>query len=434
MEELKIGTTLSLTSGGSIEIKKKLGEGGQGCVYLVRDTQGQDWALKCYHNDMGAQFFDNLEHNASIKTLPKAFLWPKSVAVFQGERCGYIMPLAPDGYYDFGRKYLANSKGGNSPEAIFQSFAAKLQAAINICNGFYHLHMNGLSYQDVNPGAFLINPQTGDVKICDNDNVCPNNKSITGIIGLPRYIAAEVLNGSKPNINSDKMSLAILLYRLFMLDHPFEGKGTLQCPCLTADLEKAMYGDKAIFAHDRDNDKNRPHPTIHSNSTVFWPYCPDSLQKAFQKALSHDAITNPNSRMGDNEWKTLFLQLRRDLMVYQSNKADVDFLSDGITPANPRHLEAPEPHCRLSFKDGSEYFISKHKLLYLKDEMVPIASCVGRKKNDGTSEIALRNISNSKWNVKTASGKIHEIPNGEVLPLRKGMQVHFSGSDSCIIK
>ena len=29
----------------------------------------------------------------------------------------------------------------------------------------------GYSYQDLNDGNFFINPQSGDVLICDNDNV-----------------------------------------------------------------------------------------------------------------------------------------------------------------------------------------------------------------------------------------------------------------------
>lgn len=102
MEELTIGTSLNLTRGGSIKIKKKLGEGGQGFVYLVQDSVGQDWALKCYHKEMGDTFFDNLESNAGMKSPSKAFLWPKDVALMNGHRCGYIMPLAPTGYFDFG--------------------------------------------------------------------------------------------------------------------------------------------------------------------------------------------------------------------------------------------------------------------------------------------------------------------------------------------
>lgn len=35
------------------------------------------------------------------------------------------------------------------------------------------LHRHGYSYQDLNDGNFFINPESGDVLICDNDNVMP---------------------------------------------------------------------------------------------------------------------------------------------------------------------------------------------------------------------------------------------------------------------
>ena len=45
MSELKIGATVHLTNGMTATVKKLLGEGGQGYVYLA-SVNGKDMALK----------------------------------------------------------------------------------------------------------------------------------------------------------------------------------------------------------------------------------------------------------------------------------------------------------------------------------------------------------------------------------------------------
>ena len=62
MAELSIGTQVKLRNGTSCRIKKELGRGGQGIVYLV-DYNGKDYALKWYHIPCTEAFFKNLENN-----------------------------------------------------------------------------------------------------------------------------------------------------------------------------------------------------------------------------------------------------------------------------------------------------------------------------------------------------------------------------------
>ncbi len=59
---------------------------------------------------------------------------------------------------------------------VFSSVAALINAGLNMVEGFRALHNRGYSYQDLNDGNFFINPQSGDVLICDNDNVAPMRK------------------------------------------------------------------------------------------------------------------------------------------------------------------------------------------------------------------------------------------------------------------
>ncbi len=418
MSELKIGETISLQGGGLVKIKKELGRGGQGIVYQV-DYNGKDEALKWYLKDQGDLFYKNLLHNVESNPPSSNFLWPLRITERQKNSFGYVMHLRPEGYAELGDFFTAR--------VHFKNYDSILHAAINICNAFLKLHLSGYSYQDLNEGNFFINPTNGDLLICDNDNVAAN-RTESGIKGKSRYMAAEVVNGGTPNIQSDVFSLAIVLYRLFMLDHPFEGMKTLQVACLTEEKERQIYGNEAIFAWDKDDSSNRPHKEIHFNANMRWKWCPKSLQAAFQKALGKESIGHPESRMTDREWKNLFVALRRRMIVCpESKEEDHDFLVDDI------HTSLKCPLCGnavrigaiLKFNDGTEYALTRHKKLYIDDSDEPIGLSRVRHA-DGKTELGLQNLSENSWMVCTASGRLNELTQGNVMPLRNGMTISFN--------
>ncbi len=432
MANLPIGSQISLSDGTTAVVKSKLGEGGQGIVYMVTTSNGMDMAFKCYIQTPDDSFFNNLKNLINMQAPSPAFLWPKAIGTYNGERCGYIMNLRPSHYHDLSDFFSAGYDG--NVKANFVSFGAKLQAAIHICNAFRKLHIQGLSYQDLNDGSFLINPQTGEVLICDNDNVCPNNTSITQILGKSRYMAAEIIDEiNMPNTNSDRLSLAIILYRLFMLDHPFEGEAIIRIPCLTQEVERRKYGKEAVFVYNPMDSSNRPDSTIHKNSVLFWAYCPDSLKQMFQKALSHEAIIDPNNRVSDKDWKELFLNLRRTLIVCPKSPKgkDHDFMTDSMVNKCIRCKDSIVVNTILHFSDNTDYVVSGHKFVYINDEMTPIACGVMRINDDGTYEQGVRNISNTTWNIQTPSGKLMQIEPGKNMPLRNGMQIRFRGDSAC---
>ena len=422
--EIPVNQQVILSDGTIATVQKELGSGAQGIVYLVDTPQGKQYALKCYHpEEMEDSFFNNLIRDI-IPTPPPsdAFLWPKAVAKYNGKNCGYVMDLAPKGFYELSDYFV----GTRCPEAEFPSFSVRLQAALFICNAYMHLHRDGLCYQDINAGAFLIRPSDGEVMICDNDNVCANGTSITGVKGFPRYRALEVMQGNNPDKYSDRISMAIILYRLFMQDHPFEGIRGRKYPCMSEKYEKKYYGTEAVFVFDPFNNTNRPDPMITKNHLKFWAICPPKLQETFQRAFSHEAITNPQSRISDKEWKEVLLDIRREMLVYYgADKQDYDYYYD-TEIINRSGLVIPK-QAVLKFDNGTSYTICRHKRLYIADEMEPVANGVLYKNpTTGTGEFGLRNMGNTPWTLTTKSGKLLSINSGNDMPLREGMHIRFS--------
>lgn len=240
MLELKTGCKVELTSGGQATIIKELGRGGQGIVYLV-ELFGETMALKWYLNPLGDKFYRNLEKNIQSGAPSDAFIWPEYLTVKTKGYYGYIMKLRPSNYFEFGNFLLAKKN--------FKSFDAMLAAAMKICEGFMMLHRFGFSYQDLNDGNFFIEPNTGDILICDNDNVMPQGEK-SGIMGKARYMAPEVVAGGVPDKYSDRFSLSVILFMLFFANHPFEGAKVVACPCMTESFEKKFYGSEATFIYD----------------------------------------------------------------------------------------------------------------------------------------------------------------------------------------
>lgn len=427
MKDLAQGQKINLEGGGYVTVLQKLGEGGQGAVYRVKDSaNNQEYALKWYIDPIiinNADFYRNLKDNVRLGAPADNFIWPLKVTSRQLGSYGYVMELRPQGFHEFGHFFRTSLY----PDAKFAHHQAQLRAALGIVNGFRNLHAHGFSYKDLNDGNFFINPRTGSVLICDNDNVTANN--IKGLIGgKARYMAPEIVAGGAPDINSDLLSMAFILYRIFMIDHPLEGKRTMVA-CLTDEIQKKVYGSEMVFCWDKDTDINRPDKDNHTNSLYNWSHAPVELRTMFTKALSQQAMHNPKLRVRDIEWKKLLLQLRA--WAIKCPSGDHDVIANLQTNQCPR-CGAKIDMSRIPKIEFPEYnyAITPKKLLYLGDSLKAIGRGIIHEGKNG-KEIGLQNISGGPWTLQTAAGRIIPIPDKETFPLRPGMSILFNGTTRC---
>lgn len=413
MAELNAGTLVDLTSGGQIKVVKELGRGGQGIVYLA-EYQGHQYALKWYTLKYPDTFYNNLKFNIEQGAPSKAFLWPLMLTKKQFDSFGYVMQLRPQGYTEFGDFIMAKAK--------FNSISAINTAALKICEGFYYLHLKGFSYQDLNDGNFFINPQTGDVLICDNDNVSAQGQN-TGIMGKARYMAPEIVGGGKPDKYSDYFSLAVMLFRIFYLDHPFEGKKVLSCPCMDEVNDRKHYGSEALFIFDKDNQANMPVRGVHKNVIARWPHFTKTLQDAFIEAFSQDQIKNPTRRMMESKWEKIISSLRNQLIVCSHCSAET--FVDLDKPSNCMECGKPlKVNFRIQSNNHGCIALSPQKNVFLGKSQQPIA--VVRINKADPSVWALQNLSSTPWMIETPSGKLKEVAPNEIMPTKPGLKITFS--------
>lgn len=414
-------------TGKTVTVQKYIAGGGQGDVYLV-DWDGERKALKWYRDgkSMPPDLYKLLQDNITKGSPGENFMWPLDITDREGDEYGYIMDLIPKGYYSLEDYLLCTQR--------FETFRVAADACLEIAAVFKALHSHGYCYQDLNAGNFFFRPETGDVVICDNDNVAPNGKT-TGIIGTPGFMAPEIVVGYweaqqkkgpyvLPDWRTDRFSMAVLFFEMLTLSNPLEGKHSL-VP-LNAEMKAHLYGYDALFMMDPQDRGNAPDPVIHKNVVNVWAVLPGYMRDTFQKAFSKKAIKNPNRRLDESAWIAALVRFRSDIIRCPCG-ADADlFLSDDGSSHCDRCGRNVRPPMRFVFEDGTRIPAIPGTRVYrcqvgvapIGHELEPVANVLANPSKP--SLFGARNLTAKKWIASVPGGEPRTFGPNDVLPLVPG--------------
>ena len=203
---LETGQELDLESGKKLLVQRLIGSGGQGEVYEVK-VGHEHFALKWYFDKQAtSEQLDNIKKLISSGKPNNSFLWPIDIAHNSGSKSfGYIMGLRGPEY----RSLFDLMKGRANP-----GFKTLAKATFNLVDSFQKLHGLGLCYRDISHGNIFFHEESGDVLICDNDNVGSNNSPSQGVVGTPRFMAPEIVRaeGLTPAVKSVEPNLGDFNY------------------------------------------------------------------------------------------------------------------------------------------------------------------------------------------------------------------------------
>ncbi len=423
------GFRLDTILGKTVTVQKFLGEGGQGTVYAV-DYNGEPKALKWYKPDgMGKKpesFYDNLKKNALHGPPGPEFLWPQDLTGWRDGCFGYIMDLRPEGYHEISEFMLRR--------VSFPSYRTITDAALHIVSAYRILHNSGQSYQDLNDGNFFIEPTSGKVLICDNDNVAPN-KTDTGILGKPRYMAPEiVLRKNTPDNMSDRFSMSVILFILICMAHPLEGRHSL-VPALTPELQERLYGSEALFIMDPNDASNCPVPGVHDNVRQIWKYLPDYMRDIFTKAFSQKAFATPNARPTELEWINALTRFRSS--VYKCRCGNEVFVqADGRQRCEKCGAAVVPPfsvvftNYSMPAMNGGRVYRCQVGICNADKALEPVGAIVENRSHPGV--FGLKNMSERLWEV-SCGGRQTKVEPGHVTQLADGMSISIN-NDRVLIK
>ncbi|MCK5717190.1 MAG: protein kinase [Thiomargarita sp.] len=421
-------TSVKLDSDLTCTVGKFIGGGGQGEVYQA-NFNGKAVALKWYF----AQQATSKQRTAIEKLITSGapndnFLWPLSLATIpRSKSFGYIMPL---------REHRYKSINDLMKLHIDPSFRALATAGLELAHSFLQLHAKGLCYQDISFGNVFFEPNTGEILICDNDNVMVDGHTNCGVLGTPRFMAPEIIQGNAlPNTQTDLFSLGVLLFYILMVHHPLEGKQESDITCFDLAAMNKLYGSEALFIFDPDNRSNRPIPGYHDNALIYWQLYPQFLRDLFIKAFTI-GITDPeNGRVRESEWRSTMVRLRDSIILcthcQAENFYDVEVLkvSGKLRPcwSCKKSFKTP-PRIRISrdivmLNQGTQLFPHHIDPQKIYDFSQPIAMVIEHSKR--LKIWGLKNLSSENWDVKTANGATKHIKPMESVTILNGTSIHF---------
>jgi eukaryotic-like serine/threonine-protein kinase len=411
-------------SGAVLTVGARLGGGGQGEVY-VAEMGGHQVAVKWYFPDkltVDTGLRDRLRMVVRRGSPSPAFLWPSDLAVSRDVAgFGYIMPLREARFRDFTEVMTRE---------VNPSFRALVTAGFQLSDGYHRLHALGLCYRDISFGNVAFDPQSGEVRICDNDNVDVNGKPGAVFVGTPHFLAPELVQGhAVQTARTDLWSLAVLLFHAFMLSHPLRGRREIEM--LVPD-EASLYGSEALFIFDPDDRSNEPVPGYHDNALAYWPIYPAFLRRLFIRAFTLGIRDPENGRVLEPEWRNAMVTLR-DSVIHCAHCGAENFY-DPETPdavrqcwscdrALGKRLCITVSGLCLVIDDNAALFPHHLEPGRRLDFSAPIA-CVSRHP-DRPELVGLKNLSDRLWRAILPDGQERIVDRARTIALRPGMRIVF---------
>lgn len=430
-EVIEKGITIVDKSNSKVTVNYLISDsGGQGDVYHATFKE-HDYALKwyCKHSDDvigGAQYTTIIKICGEEKRPSEKFIWPLILVTEEnpsdGKKFGYLMELLPKGFYEMADFLRCDE---DPQKVTFNSYNSMLVAGMNIADRMRQLHLKGLSYKDLNPKNFVINPDNGDVLVVDNDNVSVDG-DLCSVKGTPGFMAPEIPRSEyklNPSTKTDYYSLATVLYRLFFMDHPMEGKEWEKYPLHSDKIEERLYAITPVFHFDPNNDSNRPTESFAPNAGSRWPiksYLTQELKNLFVRTFT-EGIDQPNKRPPENEWIATIAKTRDKLIRLNPEREQFVDFSD---------LRTIPPRC-LGLKIGSNMIaIYPQKAVYeisidgnVRQYTNVSAGIVYDRKTD---KMWIRNLTSKIWRCYSPSTQqLTDVGKGQEYPLDLGVMIEF---------
>ena len=275
---------------GKYELKRMLGKGGMGAVFLAQDL--------------------TLEREVAIKVLPPDFTQdPQVVKRFQQEAKTAakldhtnIIPIyrveSEEGLNYFVMKYIS----GTSLEDVLErkeplSIDYVQRVLWEAACALGHAHSRGVVHRDVKPANIMFD-HDGRVMLTDFgiSKALQAASGLTGtgmIIGTPHYMAPEQAKGQPVDGRADQYSLGVVGYRMLTGALPFSGDSvhTILYKHIFEDAPRVSGAVQNVPSHLANaiqralsKDPAQRFPTMEEFATSVWPEQPVTAGKATPRA------------------------------------------------------------------------------------------------------------------------------------------------------
>jgi serine/threonine-protein kinase len=222
---------------GSYEVRRELGQGGMGVVYLARQR--------------------GLERDVVIKTLRRGLTEDASIEERfrrEAQAAARIHHQNVVAVYDCfawrGERFIVQEYVAGEDLASVLQIVRRLDppvvglVGLELARGLEEVHAQDVVHRDLKPGNVLLS-RSGEAKIADFGIALePRNTALTQIglaIGTPAYMSPEQHLGERADQRSDLFSFGVLLYEMLTGELPFPESEDEKDQALVRRMEAGRY-------------------------------------------------------------------------------------------------------------------------------------------------------------------------------------------------
>ena len=218
-EELTTGSTFA----GRYQIIEELGKGGMGRVYRVVDKKlDEEVALKLIKPEIASD-------RTTVERFSKELKFARKIV---HKNVGRMYELMEDeGRYFITMEYVSGQDlKGLIRQTGQLTIGKSISIAKQVCEGLAEAHRLGVVHRDLKPHNIMIDKE-GNARIMDFGIARSlDAEGITDakvMIGTPKYMSPEQVEGEAVDQRSDIYSLGIILYEMVTEKTPFDGDTAL---------------------------------------------------------------------------------------------------------------------------------------------------------------------------------------------------------------
>ena len=223
--------------GNKYTIKKALGEGGFGIVYLVEKDKKQ-YALKQSKIKLTAKEIEQYKNMINILTkINNEYLIKYYETFIKNDTFNILMEYAGDKNL---KQFIQDYR--NKDELIDEKIIIDIIS--QICKGLKEIHDNKIIHRDLTPDNIFID-ENNKIKIGDfgvSKTITTYNKYAKSLIGKSHYLAPEIEKGIEYNNKVDIYSLGCIIYELFTTNEYYIDKVIDEKDCkINIDIYNSEY-------------------------------------------------------------------------------------------------------------------------------------------------------------------------------------------------
>lgn len=321
-------------NGNIYNLFDKIGSGGQGSVFKVRDNDAVVVKALCHQNSDDIisdekTYEEYKKHIRNVISVGEFDYLAVPYVMLEKPLCGYVMlfmaglePISnlmlPYIYKDKNKQIIFKKDYSSKKERHFASsndeiifsynhsggLSKRLRCLARLAQILADISDKGVAYCDLSPNNVYISKDHSnyEVWLIDLDNL-DYESNITHTVGTPKFMAPEIAKG-KPNTNySDRYSFALLAYQFLTFAEPFNGDLVSEYGSWEDDEVDDDAFDKAIalgeipWIWEVGDDRNRSTKGFNPHKLLN-----EDLFNLFEKTFNHKGRNIPECRPSMWEW------------------------------------------------------------------------------------------------------------------------------------